>query len=66
MKELLDGVVFETESAFRLTSDNIMISNEVMHYLKRKKYGKDVYVALKLDICKAYGRIEWHFLREML
>lgn len=41
-----------------LISDNIMIAYEVMHYLKCKKVGKDGFMALKLDISKAYDRIE--------
>lgn len=69
MNEVLDVAVSDTQSAFipgRLISDNIMISYEVMHYLKRKKFGKDGYMALKLDMSKAYDRIEWNFLHVML
>lgn len=61
MKELLDVVVSNTQIAFLpgwLISDNIMSSYEVMHYLKRKKYGKDGYMTLKLDMSKAYDHIE--------
>lgn len=43
-----------------------MISYEIMHYLKGRKVGKDGYMALKLDMSKAYDRIEWDFLREIL
>lgn len=43
-----------------------MVSYEVMHYLKRKKVGKDGYMALKLDMSKAYNRIEGEFLRAIL
>ncbi|KAL8091605.1 hypothetical protein AgCh_034018 [Apium graveolens] len=69
MKKLLDVVVSDTQSAFipgRLISDNIMISYEVMHYLKRKKFGKEGFMALKLDMSKAYDRIEWKFLEAIL
>ncbi|KAL8108734.1 hypothetical protein AgCh_024995 [Apium graveolens] len=58
-----------TQSAFfpgRFISDNVMISFEVMHYLKRKKFGKDGFMALKLDMSKAYDIIEWKFLKEVL
>lgn len=69
MKELLDLVVSDTQSAFvpgRLISDNIMASYEVMHYLKRKRFGKDGYMDVKLVMSKAYDRIEWDFLRAIL
>ncbi|KAL8145631.1 hypothetical protein AgCh_003685 [Apium graveolens] len=69
MKEMLVSVVSDTQSAFilgRLISDNIMVAYEVMHYLKRKRIGKDGYMALKLDMSKAYDRIEWSFLSKIL
>lgn len=69
LKEVLNTVVSDTQSAFipgRLISDNIMISFEVMHYLKRKNYGKEGFMALKLDMSKAYDRIEWVFLEAIL
>lgn len=43
-----------------------MVSYEIMHYLKHKKFGKDGYMALKLDMSKAYDRIEWDFLSTIL
>lgn len=69
MKGLLDTVVSATQSAFipdRLISDNIMISYEIMHYLKGRKVGKDGYMALKLNMCKVYDRIEWNFLKAIM
>lgn len=69
LKELLDKVVSNTQSAFvpgRLISDNVMISYEIMHYLKHKKYGKEGFMALKLDMSKAYDPIEWDFLQAIL
>lgn len=46
--------------------DIIMVAHEVIHVMKNKRNGNDGFVAAKLDISKAYGRIEWHYLREVL
>ncbi|XP_074356438.1 uncharacterized protein LOC141696155 [Apium graveolens] len=65
MKHMLDSVVFECQSAFipgRLITDNIIVGFEMIHYLKRKRRGKDGCMALKIDMSKAYDMIEWDYL----
>ncbi|XP_060972631.1 uncharacterized protein LOC133038482 [Cannabis sativa] len=69
MKGILDIAISETQSAFvsgRLISDNFMVAFEVMHYLKRKTNGRQGYMALKLDMSKAYDRVEWGFSEAVL
>lgn len=65
-KQTLESVIAENQSAFmtgRLIIDNVMVSYEVMHFLKRKRRGKKGHMAIKLDMSKAYDRIEWTFFR---
>lgn len=42
-------------------SDNILVSYEILHILKWKKWGKKDNFSFKLDMTKAYDRVEWDF-----
>lgn len=69
IKNMLNYVVSENQSAFipgRLITDNIMVGFEVVHYLKRKRRGRKGSMAFKIDMSKAYDRIEWEFLQALL
>lgn len=69
LKRVLHTVVFEARSAFipgRLIADNILIANEVLHYLKRKRQGRNGIAAIKVDMSKAYDQIEWIYLQNIM
>ena len=50
----------------RLITDNILVVFETMHYLNQKKTGKNGEMALKLDISKAFDRVEWGCIRDIM
>ncbi|KAA3468713.1 reverse transcriptase [Gossypium australe] len=69
MSDILGDCINEAQGAFipgKLISDNVLIACEVLHSLKMKKNGRRGNFALKLDMSKAYDRVEWDFLAGMM
>ena len=61
LKRVLDAVIDESQSAFvpsKLITDNVLVAFETMHCIDQRKKGKEALMAVKLDMSKAYDRVE--------
>ena len=51
--------------AGRRSFDNVIIAQELIHSLKRRKE-REGFMVIKIDLEKAYDRLEWSFVRIVL
>ncbi|KAL6190712.1 hypothetical protein ACLB2K_037106 [Fragaria x ananassa] len=69
LKLFMSDLITENQSAFvsgRQIQDNILVVHEYFHRLKMLRTGTNGELALKLDMNKAYDRVDWHFLEKVL
>jgi hypothetical protein len=68
LKVILPHIISEYQSAFvpgRLISDNALVAFECLHTI-RKQQSKQPHFPLKIDMMKAYDRVEWVYLHSCL
>ena len=68
LRPYLEKIISPFQTAFvsgRKGIDNAIIVQEIVHTLSKKK-GKVGFMAIKVDLEKAYDKLEWSFIRGML
>ena len=61
LKKILPSIIIEHQSAFTknwLISDNILVVFETLHSMSNHNSKRSGYMALELDMSKAYDRVE--------
>lgn len=69
LKQIQSDIIDPEQSAFvrgRLITDNALLEMECFHWVMKKKMGKKGTMALKLDMSKAYDKMEWRFMEGVL
>ncbi|KAM6556101.1 hypothetical protein CsatB_003120 [Cannabis sativa] len=62
---ILDQLAF-VQPSIKVIFDNILIAQEVVHAINTRKHGKSGWAALKLDMAKAFDRVNWHYLESVM
>lgn len=68
LKLILGKLISPSQSSFLpgwQITDNIIIAHELIHSMKTSKKKKG-FLALKLDLSKAFDRVEWTFIEKVL
>jgi hypothetical protein len=66
---VLPNIISCTQSAFisgRLITDNILVAFETLHSMQTRMWCKTRFMGFKLDMSKAYDRVELAFLEEVM
>lgn len=69
MNLILPEIISHNQSAFTpgsLIMDNTLVAFETFHYMQSARSGKRGCMAVKLDMSKAYDRVEWVFLEKVM
>lgn len=69
LNKVMPKVIGDNQSTFvagKQIQDNILVVHEILRSLLHKKNEDQTGMAIKLDMAKAYDRIEWDFLIAMM
>jgi hypothetical protein len=69
LRPILGEIISLNQSAFvpgRLITDNALVAFECLHFIEQNINQNKNFCAYKLDLSKAYDRVDWDFLRKVM
>lgn len=69
LKLILLNLISDSQTNFvprKQVIGNVLIAYKLIHFLRRKIKGKQAYMSIKLDMNKAYNRVEQDYLEKVL
>jgi hypothetical protein len=69
LRPILGELISVNQSAFipgRLITDNALVAFECLHFIEQNSNMKKNFCAYKLDLSKAYDRVDWEFLKKVM
>ena len=69
LKKFMPELITEHQSAFaknRLISNNVLVAFETLHCMKNHNSRKTGFMVVKLDMSKAYDKVEWNYLQKLM
>lgn len=64
LKPILSSIILDSQCTFvpdRLGTYNNVVAHEKIHYLRHKRNRKQGFMSIKLDMSKAYHKVDWNF-----
>lgn len=69
LRMILSNLIYDSQNAFvveRKITNNVLIAYELIHFLRRKRRGKQGLISIKFDMSKAYERVESNYLERVM
>lgn len=69
LKSILPKLISEEQYAFivgRSIGDNVLMASKINHHMRNMRRRKTSDMALKVEISKAYDKVDWGYLRAIM